>query len=78
MSTFIISVKSSAYLVIGPTQDLKGQSLTELQGTCPSKDTANGVGLWAKIPLYEAGNLKDPALSEPSPTTEAAEAISAA
>lgn len=37
-----------------------------------------GVGLWPKIPLYIAGRRTEPATSEPTPITDAPEAISAA
>lgn len=36
------------------------------------------VGLWAKTQLKKAGILKDPARSEPTPTTEAADPRTAA
>lgn len=44
----------------------------------PSIDRSLGVGLWPNIPLNIGGNLSDPAISEPTPIIEAAEAINAA
>lgn len=69
--------KSLAYRHIGPTTRNSLNFSSFDSGKCPSTEQTPPVGLCPKIPFHMAGIRIEPAMSEPTPKTDAPEPIRA-
>ena len=59
-----MSVRSTAYLHMGPVDSMSSQTSVVLMGNCPKFDTNPGLGLCPNTPLKNAGILILPPMSE--------------
>jgi hypothetical protein len=59
-----MSVRSTAYLHIGPVDNINSAASVQFTGNCPKFDTILGLGLCPNTPLKNAGILILPPISE--------------